>query len=430
MLTTNSRVTSTLRSVSFSPRPPPASARGEAENAMVGGVVGDGHEVAERREVGDAARRRGSRPTRWAAARREPIEELVHRFRANRFRIELHGPSVLPGKNFGASRHCTANVDRVASRRRRATCLPPDQTSSSCWPTTWATPTSAATAARSTRPTSTHSAATACGFTQFYNTARCSPSRASLLTGLHPHQTGLGILTNNDRPGGYPGTLNRTCPTLAEILNANGYRTALSGKWHLASEVRKPNDAWPTRRGFDRFFGTLTGCGSYYPGTLTRDETNAEHEAATGTSTTPTPLPMPPAVRRKRRRDNRSSCTSRTRRHTGRCTPAPRTSIATAVPSTRAGTSSVDVEWIACSRKASSNASPPPQRARPEPTAVGLRPHKEWQQRRMEVYAAQIERMDHGVGRIVKALREQHALDDTLFFFLSDNGAAEATCRR
>src|SRR5437762_2960928 len=99
---------------------------------------------------------------------------------------------------------------------------------------------------------------------QFYNTARCSPSRASLLTGLHPHQTGPGILTNDDRPRGYPGTLNLRCVTLAEILRKAGYATCLSGKWHLASEIREPNDAWPTRRGFDRFFGTLTGCGSYF----------------------------------------------------------------------------------------------------------------------------------------------------------------------
>src|SRR5689334_24157916 len=67
-------------------------------------------------------------------------------------------------------------------------------------------------------------------YSQFYNTARCSPSRASLLTGLHPHQTGLGILTNDDRPLGYPGTLNRQCLTLGELLTEAGYRTCLSGK--------------------------------------------------------------------------------------------------------------------------------------------------------------------------------------------------------
>src|SRR5204862_2033529 len=115
------------------------------------------------------------------------------------------------------------------------------------------------------------------------NTARCSPSRASLLTGLHPHQAGIGILTNDDRPRGYPGTINDRCVTIAEVLKAAGYATCLAGKWHLASSMREPNDAWPTRRGFERFFGTLTGCGSSFaPGTLTRGETNVEHEPFAG----------------------------------------------------------------------------------------------------------------------------------------------------
>ena len=106
---------------------------------------------------------------------------------------------------------------------------------------------------------------------RFYNTTRCSPSRASMLTGLHPHQTGIGILTSDDRPHGYRGSLNDRCLTLAEILAAAGYATCLSGKWHLTSDVWNPSDAWPTRRGFERFFGTLSGCGSYYrPTTLMR----------------------------------------------------------------------------------------------------------------------------------------------------------------
>jgi arylsulfatase A-like enzyme len=116
-------------------------------------------------------------------------------------------------------------------------------------------------------------------FSQFYNTARCSPSRASLLTGLHPHQTGIGILTNDDRPTGYPGSLNDRCATLAEVLSAAGYATFLVGKWHLSSDVWNPNSSWPTRRGFQHFYGTLTGCGSYFwPGTLGRGEQSAEHE--------------------------------------------------------------------------------------------------------------------------------------------------------
>src|SRR5918911_5291893 len=109
-------------------------------------------------------------------------------------------------------------------------------------------------------------------YSQFYNTARCSPSRASLLTGLHPHQTGVGILTNNDGPRGYPGTLNQRCLTLAEVLGGAGYDTAMFGKWHLVADVHRPG-GWPVNRGFDQHWGTLAGGGSYYqPGHLIEGE--------------------------------------------------------------------------------------------------------------------------------------------------------------
>ena len=74
-------------------------------------------------------------------------------------------------------------------------------------------------------------------YSQFYNTARCSPSRASLLTGLHPHQTGIGILTYSNGPEGYAGNLNKSCVTVAEVLKQNGYKTYLSGKWHISSSL-------------------------------------------------------------------------------------------------------------------------------------------------------------------------------------------------
>ncbi|GAI37060.1 unnamed protein product, partial [marine sediment metagenome] len=100
-------------------------------------------------------------------------------------------------------------------------------------------------------------------FTQFYNTARCSPSRASLLTGLHPHQTGVGILVDNDEPEGYKGELNNCCITIAELLKENEYATYMSGKWHLSNELFNISDSWPNQRGFDHFYGTLGGAASY-----------------------------------------------------------------------------------------------------------------------------------------------------------------------
>ena len=117
-------------------------------------------------------------------------------------------------------------------------------------------------------------------YSQFYNTARCSPSRASLLTGLHPHQTGIGILTYSTGPEGYAGNLNRNCVTIAEALKKKKYKSYLSGKWHVASSLTEPTDAWPLQRGFDEFFGTIIGAGSFYhPNTLTRGNENVEHEA-------------------------------------------------------------------------------------------------------------------------------------------------------
>lgn len=117
-------------------------------------------------------------------------------------------------------------------------------------------------------------------FSSFYNTARCSPSRASMLTGLHPHQTGVGILTYDSGPEGYAGNLNKRCVTIPQALKSSGYKTYMSGKWHVASSLTEPTDTWPLQRGFDEFFGTIIGAGSFYdPNTLTRGNANAEHEA-------------------------------------------------------------------------------------------------------------------------------------------------------
>ena len=113
-------------------------------------------------------------------------------------------------------------------------------------------------------------------FTQFYNTGRCCPTRASLLTGLYPHQAGIGHMMNDRGYDGYRGELNRRCVTIAESLGSQGYRCYISGKWHVASKVNpqaeSDKDNWPLQRGFHRFYGTIHGAGSFFdPNTLTRD---------------------------------------------------------------------------------------------------------------------------------------------------------------
>ena len=282
-------------------------------------------------------------------------------------------------------------------------------------------------------------------FSQFYNTARCSPSRASLLTGLHPHQAGIGVLTNDDGPRGYRGTINRNCATMAEVLRAAGYATCLSGKWHLASDMHKPNDAWPTRRGFERFFGTLTGCGSFFdPGTLTRGETNAEHEADRPDFYY-TDAITDEAVDFVHQKMGSGSNLSRgsAGQNSDKSEPDPiYLYVAYTAPhwplhardedlakyrgKFDEGWDVLRVRRLERLRAAGIlDESAPLSDRDPTQPAWNDAEYKDWQARRMEAYAAQIDRMDKGVGRIIDALEAAGRLDDTLFVFLSDNGASD-----
>ena len=115
-------------------------------------------------------------------------------------------------------------------------------------------------------------------FTQFYNTARCCPTRATLLTGLYAHQAGIGHMMEDLGWDAYRGDLNRRCVTIAEVLKTAGYSTYMTGKWHITKKVNPKNDAersnWPLQRGFDRFYGTIHGAGSFFdPNSLARDNT-------------------------------------------------------------------------------------------------------------------------------------------------------------
>lgn len=97
-------------------------------------------------------------------------------------------------------------------------------------------------------------------FTQFYNTGRCCPTRASLLTGLYPHQTGVGHMTDDKGVPGYQGRLNDRCVTMAEVLRPAGYFTAMTGKWHVGQNL----GVVPWERGFQRSLNAPAG-GFYYP---------------------------------------------------------------------------------------------------------------------------------------------------------------------
>lgn len=261
--------------------------------------------------------------------------------------------------------------------------------------------------------------------TRFYNTARCSPSRASLLTGMHPHQTGIGILTQNDGPAGYLGTLNDRCRTAAEVLQPHGYTSHLSGKWHLASQRVTPDHGWPTRRGFDSFFGTLTGCGSYFtPGTLTRDESPAADAKS------------PDFYYTDAIGDDAARFVSQ--RTAGDpfflyvAFTAPHWPLHAKPEDLKRYRGRYDVGWDVIRRDrlekqrrvgvVDSDARLSPRD--PLVPAWADTGDPDWQARRMEAYAAQVDCMDQNVGKILAALERHQFADDTLVIFLSDNGAS------
>lgn len=265
-------------------------------------------------------------------------------------------------------------------------------------------------------------------FTQFYNTARCSPSRASLLTGLHPHQTGIGILTYDSGPEGYAGNLNERCATIAEVLKTAGYRSYLSGKWHVSSSLTQPTDSWPLQRGFDKFYGTIIGAGSFYdPNTLTRGNDNVEHEARQpGFFYTDAISDEAVGFLRNHEASHGDQPFFEYVAYTAPHWPlhAHDEDIAKYKGRFDAGwdqlreerlerlvqSGLLDERWKLSGRD-------------PSQPAWGEAEHKAWLTRCMEVYAAQIDRMDQGIGRILDELERQGKIDNTLIIFLADNGA-------
>jgi arylsulfatase len=266
-------------------------------------------------------------------------------------------------------------------------------------------------------------------FSQFYNTARCSPSRASLMTGLHPHQTGVGILTYDFGPEGYAGNLNKRCVTIPQALKAGGYRSYMSGKWHVASSLTKPTDTWPMQRGFDAFYGTIIGAGSFYdPNTLTRGNDNIEHEASQDKEFfyTDAISDQAAAYIREHCREHPDKPFFEYVAYTAPHWPlhAHDEDIAKYKGRFDAGWDELRAErlrrlvqsgilkdiWKLSDRDPTQ---PPWDEAQ----------EKAWLLRCMEVYAAQIDRMDQGIGRILRALEETGQLDNTLVIFLADNGA-------
>lgn len=267
-------------------------------------------------------------------------------------------------------------------------------------------------------------------FAQFYNTGRCCPTRASLMTGLYPHQAGVGHMMSDDKLPGYQGDLNNQCRTIAEVLRPSGYGTYIAGKWHLTKHLATgtPRHNWPLQRGFDRFYGTINGAGSFYdPNTLTRD--NELISPYADADYQPEQYYYTDAIA-----DHASRFITEHQQQ------RPDDPFFVYVAFTAAHwpmhALDADVEWF---KGQYDGGYAPVQQARlakmkrlglidpswePAPLVGNwdTEANKAWQSRCMEVYAAMIHSMDRGIGRIVTSLKQTGQFDNTLILFLQDNG--------
>ncbi|HEX8524837.1 MAG TPA: arylsulfatase [Tepidisphaeraceae bacterium] len=287
---------------------------------------------------------------------------------------------------------------------------------------------------------------------QFYNNARCCPTRAALLTGMYPHQVGVGAMCQDLGDPHYRGELSAEVATIAERLKRSGYQTGMVGKWHLSNltiggankqskrilsfQVDAPispsRGSWPCNRGFEEHWGTIAGVGSFFdPYSLVHNE----QVITPGKDFYYTDFINDQAVELIEGFAGKSKPFFLYVAETAPHWPmqAREEDIAKYEEVYTAGWDRIreqryarqvemgliDPRWKLSARneeeKLSKGAS-----------VVGAwerAPEKKWQARRMAVYAAMVERMDRGIGRILEKLRERGLERDTLVMFMSDNGA-------
>ena len=260
-------------------------------------------------------------------------------------------------------------------------------------------------------------------FRQFYNAGRCCPTRASLLTGLYSHQAGVGHMISDRGAPSYQGYLNDSCVTIAEVLKEAGYTTLMSGKWHVGES--RPH--WPADRGFDQYFGLISGGSNYF-------KLDGARQMAMGNE----PYTPPDDGSFYMTDAFSDHAVKFLEKHGGGDAPfflylaytAPHWPLHAKPEDIEKYLGKYGMGWEELRKQRFQRQAEAGIRA--ENWRLSDRDHEvpAWDdaqdkplwERRMEVYAAMIDCLDQGVGRVVEAIRDLGKLDNTLILFLSDNG--------
>ncbi|MBL9158987.1 MAG: sulfatase-like hydrolase/transferase [Verrucomicrobiales bacterium] len=278
-------------------------------------------------------------------------------------------------------------------------------------------------------------------FSQFYNAGRCCPTRATLMTGLHPHETGIGWMTSEpdrergqDAPTAYQGHLNEQCVTLAEALKSAGYGTYMTGKWHLG---QKEMDDRPLQRGFDRYYGCLSGATRFFQPTGSRGMTSGNDPDEHPKSTTDRPFYTTDAFTdhaigflRQHAKEKQGDPFFLYLAYTAPHWPlqAHEEDIAKYRGKYKAGWDKlreeryrrqVELGLIDASWPLS-----PKTEGIPDWDSLDEAKRDEMDLK-MAVFAAMVDRVDQNIGKLVASLKESGTYENTLILFLSDNGACQ-----